>query len=35
VIPTVYRWSARFTRSPQQRGEELDALSVKLRDIET
>jgi multidrug efflux pump len=35
VIPTVYRWSARFTRPPQQRGEELDALSVKLRDIET
>jgi multidrug efflux pump len=35
VIPTVYRWSARFTRPPQQRGEELDALSVKLRDVET
>jgi len=34
VIPTVYRWSARFTTPPNQRGEELDALGVKMRDIE-
>jgi multidrug efflux pump len=34
IIPTVYRWSARFTRPPDQRGEELDALGAKMRDIE-
>jgi len=34
IIPTVYRWSARFTTPPDQRGEELDALGVKMKDIE-
>jgi len=34
VIPTIYRWSARFTTPPDQRGEELDALGAKMRDIE-
>jgi multidrug efflux pump len=34
VIPTVYRWSARFTTPPQQRGVALDQLSATLRDIE-
>ncbi|MGH8051583.1 MAG: efflux RND transporter permease subunit [Arenimonas sp.] len=35
IIPTVYRWSARFTTPPDQRGEELDALGVKMKDIES
>jgi multidrug efflux pump len=34
VIPTVYRWSARYTTPPDQRGEELDALGVKMKDLE-
>jgi multidrug efflux pump len=34
IIPTVYRWSAHFTASPEQRGNELDALGVKVKDIE-
>ena len=34
IIPTVYRWSARYTTPPDQRGEELDALGVKMKDIE-
>lgn len=34
VIPTVYRWSARFTSPPEQRGEELDALGLRMQDIE-
>ncbi len=35
VIPTVYRWSARFTTPPDQRGEELDELGAKMKDIES
>ena len=34
IIPTIYRWSARFTTPPDQRGEELDALGVKMKDTE-
>jgi len=34
IIPTIYRWSARFTTPPDLRGEELDALGVKMKDIE-
>jgi len=34
IIPTIYRWSARFTTPPDLRGEELDALGVKMKDVE-
>jgi len=34
IVPVMYRWLAPYTQSPEQRGRELEAESVRVPDAE-